>query len=105
VKLEKPAFKDEIMKNDILDCFFVLSEKKNDRIIKQDGAFIICGLIDKEKNPINNKRYANQGKIQIFIVESKSKKEILKMLNKFSINSASLFPEISDVTGFIKGRY
>lgn len=105
VKLEKPAFKDEIMKNDILDCFFVLSEKKNDRIIKQDGAFIICGLIDKEKNPIHNDRYANQGKIQIFIIESKSKKEILKMLNKFSINSASLFPEISDVTGFIKGKY
>lgn len=28
VKLEKPAFRDEILKDDILNCFFVLAEKK-----------------------------------------------------------------------------
>lgn len=105
VKLEKPAFKDEIIKNDLLDCFFVLSEKRNNRIIKQDGAFIICGLFDEKKNPINKYRYTENCKIQVFIIEAKKKKDIMKMLNKFSINKACLFPEISDVTEFIKGKY
>lgn len=105
VKLEKPAFRDEILKKDILDCFFVLSEKKNNRIIKQDGAFIICGLFDEKKNPINKYRYTEQGKIQVFIIEAQKKKSIIKMLDKFSINKACLFPEISDVTEFIKEKY
>ena len=105
VKIEKPAFKDEIVKNDILDCFFILSEKRNNRIIKQDGAFIICGLIDKKRNPINNYRYIKNKKIQVCIIKAKAKQDILKVLNKFSINNASLFPEISDVTNFIKGKY
>lgn len=105
VKLEKPAFKDEIRKADILDCFFVLSEKRNNRIIKQDGAFIICGLIDEKENPINQYRYVNQEKIQVFIIEAKKKKSILQLLDKFSINKAWLFPEISDVTEYIKEKY
>jgi len=74
VKLEKPAFRDEILKKDILDCFFVLSEKRNDRIIKQDGAFTICGLIEDKKNPINQYRYPENRKIQIFIIEAKRKR-------------------------------
>lgn len=105
VKLEKPAFRDEIDKKDILDCFFVLSEKKNKRIIKQDGAFIICGLFDKKNNPINKYRYTENKKIQVFIIKTNKKKKILQMLNKFSINKASLFPEISDVTDFITNKY
>lgn len=105
VKLEKPAFRNEIVKKNILDCFFVLSEKRNNRIIKQDGAFIICGLINKKNNPINKYRYTSKGKMQIYTVQANKKKGIMDMLNKFSINKASLFPEISDVTDFIKEKY
>lgn len=105
ITLEKPAFRDEVIKNDILECFFVLSEKRNERIIKQDGAFIICGLFDKKNNPINKYRYMEKEKLQIFIIPAGKKKSILQILNKFSINRASLFPEISDVTSFIMGKY
>ena len=105
VKLEKPAFQDEIVKEDLTNCFFVLSEKKNNRIIKQDGAFIICGLFGEKTNPINQHRYRQNKKIQIFIIKAKAKKGILNMLNKISINQASLFPEISDVAAYIKGNY
>lgn len=104
IKLEKPAFRNEIVKEDILNYFFVQSEKRNKRIIKQDGAFIICGLFDNDKNPINKHRYAENKKIQIFIVAASKKKAILQMLDKFSINKASLFPEISDVTSYISNR-
>lgn len=105
VKLEKPAFRDEIVKEDILNCFFVLAEKKNDRIIKQDGAFIICGLFDITNNVINKYRYREGKKIQIYIIEKQAKKGILKQLDKFSINRGQLFPEIADVTGHVKEKY
>lgn len=105
VKLEKPAFRDEIVKDDILNCFFVLAEKKNDRIVKQDGAFIICGLFDVTDNVINKYRYKEYTKIQICIIDKKAKKGILKQLDKFSINRGQLFPEISDVTEHIKEKY
>ena len=105
VKLEKPAFRDEIVKDDILSCFFVLAEKKNDRIVKQDGAFIICGLFDVTDNVINKYRYKEHTKIQIYIIDQKAKKRILKQLDKFSINRGQLFPEISDVTEHIKEKY
>jgi hypothetical protein len=105
VKLEKPAFKDEIIPKEIIDCFFVLPEKRNNRIIKQDGAFIICGLIGKAANPINEYRYREKRKTQIYIVQSKSKRAILAQLAKFSINKAALFPEIADVAEFVRGEY
>lgn len=105
VKLEKPAFRDEMVKDDILNCFFVLAEKKNDRIVKQDGAFIICGLFELTDNIINKYRYKENKKIQVYIIDKKAKKGILKQLDKFSVNRGQLFPEISDVTEHIKEKY
>lgn len=105
IKLEKPAFRDELRKEDLTDVFFVLSEKKNPRIMKQDGAFIICGLFDRKKNPINRYRLRRGSKIQIFIIKSRAKKGIMKQLNKLSINKAGLFPEIEDVAEYIKDKF
>lgn len=105
VKLEKPAFREQVNRNDLLSCFFVQAEKKNSRIIKQDGAFVICGLIDIEHNVINNHRYNENGKTQIYIIHHRKKHEFLDYLNTFSINKAQLFPEISDVASHIKNKY
>lgn len=105
VKTEKPAFKDEIVKEDLLHSLIVLPLKNNNRIIKQDGAFILCGLSkDYRHLDINELRYkAFSGKRQIFIVENKQR--ILDGLNAFSINKATLFPEIDDVADYIKCQY
>lgn len=73
--------------------------------MKQDGAFIICGLFDRKKNPINRYRLKRENKIQIFIVKSRAKKGIMKQLNKLSINKAGLFPEIEDVAEYIKDKF
>ncbi len=105
IKLEKPAFKNEIKKDDVTNCFFVLAEKKNARIIKQDGAFIICGLFSTKDNVINEFRYKEHKKAQVYIIKSKAKEEIIKQLNRISINRAQLFPEIQDVTTHIKSKY
>ena len=105
IRFEKPAFRDEIEKLDIVNSFLVLSEKRNNRIIKQDGAFIICGLFESGKNPIDKYRYKDNGKTQVFIIENHAKQLILEQLDNYSINRASLFPEISDVATFIRDKY
>ncbi|MCB8817386.1 FRG domain-containing protein [Desulfosporosinus shakirovi] len=105
VKTEKPAFKDQIIKEDLLHSRIVLPLKNNNRILKQDGSFILCGLsIDYRHLDVNDLRYnAINGKRQVFIVESKRK--FIDVLNAYSINKATLFPEIDDVADYIKGKY
>jgi hypothetical protein len=105
VKTEKPAFKDEIIKEDLLHSLVVLPLKNNSRILKQDGAFMICGLSkDYRHLDVNELRYeASNGKRQIFIIENKQR--IIDSLNTFSINKATLFPEIDDVADYIKSKY
>lgn len=105
IKLEKPAFQDEIIKEDLLDCFFVLPEKRNQRIAKQDGAFIICGLFSEHQNPIHNYRCKQGGKKQVYIVKASAKKSLLKTLDEFCINKSHLFPELPDVAEYIRNAY
>jgi hypothetical protein len=105
VKTEKPAFKDEIVKEDLLRNLVVLPLKNNNRILKQDGAFILCGLSREYKHlDINELRYkGSNGMKQIFIIENKQ--ELLDLLNAFSVNKATLFPEVDDVADYIKSKY
>lgn len=105
IRLEKPAFQAEVLKEDILNCFIVYAQKSNKRIIKQDGAFIICGLINDKENSLNKFRFKYKKKTQILLISPGKKKQILSQLDKFSINRASLFPEIDFVAEYIKGKY
>jgi hypothetical protein len=105
IKTEKPAFKDQIVKEDLLHSQVVLSLKNNSRILKQDGAFILCGLSNDYKHlDVNEFKYSVlSGKKQIYIIRNKQK--LLESLNAFSINRATLFPEIDAIAGYIKGKY
>lgn len=102
VKLEKPAFLAQISKQDILRNYVVYALKNNNRIIKQDGAFVLCG-IPNEKNSLENFRYREDGKKVIVLLEDKEK--ILRELDEFSINRASLFPEVDCVAEYLKNKY
>lgn len=102
IRLEKPAFQKRIIKGDLLNSYIVRALKANNRIIKQDGAFIICGLIDS-KNPLNKfKLKVSRKKVIVMI---KNKNEIIEQLERFSINQATLFPEIDHVSAHIKKSY
>ena len=50
-------------------------------------------------------RSVSQDKKQIFIIKKAAKAQILKILDKLSINESHLFPEIADVTNYIKSKY
>lgn len=102
VRLEKPAFQSEINKSDVLNSYVVYALKNNNRIIKQDGAFILCGLRNKTKS-LEEYRYRNKGKKVIVLINKKQ--SILKQLEMFSVNSATLFPEIECVSEYIKKKY
>lgn len=102
VKLEKPAFLAQISKQDILRNYIVYALKNNNRIIKQDGAFILCGL-PNEENSLENFRYREDGKKVIVLLDDKER--ILRELDEFSINRASLFPEIDCVAEYLKNKY
>lgn len=102
VRLEKPAFQAEIRKEDLLNSYIVYALKNNNRIIKQDGAFILCGLLN-ESNSLNQFRYREKGKKVILLIDEKEK--MLKQLENFSINHATLFPEIECVSEYIKDKF
>lgn len=102
VRLEKPAFQPEINKEDILNSYIVYALKNNSRIVKQDGAFILCGL-DNRDGFLEKFRYRHNGKKVIILI--KEKKKILEQLETFSINRASLFPEIECVSEYLRSKY
>ena len=102
IRLEKPAFTKDIEPNILEENYFVYAVKNNNRIVKQDGAFIICGLNNER---LGNYRYINNstGKRVVLLIDNKD--EIMKQLNMLSINHAALFPEIECVAEFIKNSY
>ena len=108
VRQEKPAFLSSVNREDLLSNFIVYAIKNNQRIVKQDGAFIICGLEDfygysAEKISLNKFRYRAGGKTIIVLVENK--KALKEELATYSINQATLFPEIESVAQYIKNKY
>lgn len=102
VRLEKPAFSSEIKKDDIVSNYIVYALKNNDRIVKQDGAFILCGLPDGSKT-LEEFRYRKNGKKVVVLIDGK--KKFLEQLETFSINHAALFPEIECVAEYLKSKY
>lgn len=85
----------ELLRNCIVNVI-----KHNSRIARQDGAFIICGL---SQDSIDEFRYTKNGKRIIVLVNNKQ--EILKQLDTFKINHATLFPEIECVAEYIRNKY
>lgn len=102
VRLEKPAFQAEINKTDVLNSYIVYALKNNNRIVKQDGAFLLCGL-NNQNGFLEKFRYKQNGKKIIVMIDNK--KKILDQLETYSINRASLFPEIECVSEYLKNKY
>lgn len=102
VRLEKPAFLPEIKKADVLKSYIVYAPKNNNRIVKQDGAFILCGLTGGTTALENFRFKQNDKKVIVLITD---KKRIIEQLETFSINRAYLFPEIECVSEYLKNKY
>ena len=74
------------------------------RIVKQDGAFIICGVNNNPEHIINKKlRLKSNDKNIVVLIDKKD--SVLKELDLLSINKSTLFPEIDSVSDYIKLKY
>lgn len=100
---EKPSFTDRMKFSDFENCFIVIPKKENNRIIKQDGAFFICGINTTPTQRINSKRLTKNNKMPLICINNK--KQILKELDLLSINKSTLFPEIDYVAEYIREKY
>jgi hypothetical protein len=106
IRNEKSYFDNLVVKEDLNKSFFVKPKLDNPRIIKQSGAFIVCGMDDVKYIPSKDVYDIERDKVISRIIISKNlKAKILKSLETFNISSGSLFPELSEVAGYIKNRY
>lgn len=104
IRTEKPGFSANIKKSDLLSSYIVLAVKNNRRIVNQDGAFILCGLLDK-KELLNQYHLKIENKKIVIAINSNKKKDIIDELKHCSIHYATLFPEIDCVAKFLKKKY
>lgn len=108
VRMERPGFMGKIQQVDLRKCIVVIPAKNNRRLEKQEGAFIICGLLDEQygnqqKNTIDKMRVRNkEGKKLVCIINGKDK--LLRQLNSLGINKSKVYPEIDDVADYIKNN-
>ena len=107
VRMERSGFKSEIRAEDIRDVVVVcIPARKNRRIDNQEGAFIVCGLLEeiyggKKYNTLSSLRLKlDNKKITICIIDKKA--ELLNELESLAINKAKIYPEIDDVADYIK---
>ena len=108
VRMERPGFKSIIKKEDLRKSIICIPARKNKRLDNQEGAFIICGLLDEiygeeNRNSLSDLRLKlPDGKKSICIVKNKA--NILNELDKVGINKAKIYPEIDDVADYIKTK-
>lgn len=101
VKRDNSAFEREIVPFDLLKPLFVQAHKDNPRILKQDGAFVICGL-DFNDNESNFK--LKKHVIKEIVIPAQAKNAILQELEEVCISQATLFPEVDKVADYLKKK-
>lgn len=108
---EKPGFESKVNPRDILSRFIVLSEKKNERISKQDGAFIIYGLGEWDSNgegsrSNDSKKYTNDNihEIKIYI-QKRCCKDIITELDHLGIRNSTIYPDMYKLAEELKEKY
>lgn len=69
----------------------------NKRILQQEGAFILSGLSKDSEDA--EAKLQNMVFIKIII---KNKEKIISGLDALGINEATLFPELDNVTNYLK---
>ncbi|MCA3185561.1 MAG: FRG domain-containing protein [Methylobacterium sp.] len=98
IRQEKNGFEAEIKPKDLDSIILVKPKQNNKRIIAQSGAFFIFGLTQELVDP----KFATVNRMTI---SAKSKKGILRDLDKLGINEKTLFPDIERSAKYITGSF
>jgi hypothetical protein len=100
VRDEKPYFRSCAVKDDLFKTFLVVPKKNNPRIIAQSGAFLVFGLVGRDRNPDLKSYQITQHR-----VPSSSKSTVRKAIEALGITESSLFPEIDRAAAYIAARF
>jgi FRG domain len=99
IKVEKPYFLPKIELSDLKSIFAVKPKQTNQRILAQQGAFLIFGLRSELRDD-------NEFGIEVFRtkVPAGAKRAILDELDGININASTLFPEIESAAKYIMSK-
>lgn len=87
--------------NNLSDTLFVKALYDNERILKQEGCFLLFGMGEKITDTIESNEYEPRG----IIVHNESKKELRESLRVIGIHEGTLFPEIGNISQVIKKQF
>ncbi|PNH95345.1 FRG domain-containing protein [Vibrio diazotrophicus] len=103
IRQEKPHFRERVNPKHIQSVVCVKPKLDNQRIIRQDGAFLLFGIEEEKRVSASiNPEWVLQPSGNRYIIKAKDKPEINKQLVSLGISKAKLFPEIDMVSQFIK---
>ena len=103
---EKPHFLPKIKPKDLERVLCVKPKMDNQRLIRQDGAFLLFG-VNKTKHDAASipPKWVYKPDSKRCIIKSENKDFILNELSKLGISRAKLFPEIDTVSEFLKNDF
>lgn len=103
IRQEKPHFRERVNPKHIQSVVCVKPKLDNQRIIRQDGAFLLFGIGEEKSVSASVKpEWVLRPSGNRYIIKAKDKPEINKQLASLGISKAKLFPEIDMVSQFIK---
>lgn len=91
--------------------YFVMSNLNNERLIRQSGAFLLCGQYNIILNTANTGKsliqkasggVSSEFEENIFRIPAEQKESILEELDFYNINEGALFPELEHQMMYIK---
>ncbi|QOR10588.1 FRG domain-containing protein [Haemophilus parainfluenzae] len=107
IRKDKPEFRPIINKKDLERVICVKPKLNNERIIRQQGCFLLFGINEEKtsKAELNEKWIKKDQNNEKFIIPANSKKCILNELKIFGISQNSLFPELESQAKEILEKY
>lgn len=95
----------EIDEGTLNEVFCVKPKMDNQRIIRQDGAFLLYGInISKAKAALLPEQYRNFENNEPIIIKKEDKSKIRSQLEALGISNATVYPEIESVANYIKTK-
>ena len=107
IRKDKPEFRPIINKNDLERVVCVKPKLNNNRIIRQQGYFLLFGIneVKTSQAKLNKKWLKKDQNNERLIIPSSSKKHILNELKIFGISHNTLFPELESQAKEILEKY
>ena len=107
IRKDKPEFRPIINKKDLERVVCVKPKLNNNRIIRQQGYFLLFGInkVKTSQAKLNEKWIKKDQNNEKFIIPASSKKHILNELKIFGISLNTLFPELESQAKEILEKY